>query len=248
MDALNNRLPPSFPPPAETDPLAHETTAQAPASIRSAKSQKAAANKIKRMTHSAVANVGQGLKRAGTATMGVGEAFAAFISRGSVVDLAVGVVMGAAFTAIVNSFVNDLITPIIGLIGQKNLGNLFLVMHCASNSTTCGTGSAHNYATIAAATGDGAATWNYGNFIQAVINFILISLVMFFFVQFYSNMFLKKKVDAAPTTKACDECAEECPLAAKRCRCCLTVFPIVEEAEIVALAAEPNRFSAMFHK
>ncbi|ORY44182.1 gated mechanosensitive channel, partial [Rhizoclosmatium globosum] len=143
------------------------------------------------MTDNVTSNVSQGLKKTASATMGVGEAFAAFINRGSVVDLAIGVVMGAAFTAIVTSFVNDLITPIIGLIGQKNLENLFLVMHCGGNSTICRTGSDHPYATVKEAAADRAATWNYGNFIQAVINFFLIALCMFFLVQLYSNTFLK---------------------------------------------------------
>ncbi|KAJ3073436.1 hypothetical protein HDU99_001963, partial [Rhizoclosmatium hyalinum] len=163
-------------------------------------------------------------------------------------DLAIGVVMGAAFTAIVTSFVNDLITPIIGLIGQKNLENLFLVMHCGGNSTICRTGSDHPYATVKEAAADRAATWNYGNFIQAVINFFLIALCMFFLVQLYSNTFLKMtKKPAAPKTKDCEECCEPCPIKAKKCRCCLAPFP---EVEIAPAAEAPvvAAFSKMFHK
>ncbi|KAI9348010.1 large-conductance mechanosensitive channel [Obelidium mucronatum] len=167
--------------------------------------------------------VSKGLK----ATMGVGEAFIAFLNRGNVVDLAVGIVVGAAFTAIVTSFVNDLITPVIGLAAQKNMGNLFLVISCNSTSKLgCKTGGDHPYATILQATTDGAATWNYGNFIQAIINFILVALAMFFVVQVYSNSFLKKtKAPEAPTTKTCGQCAEDVPLKALKCKWCLSELP-----------------------
>ncbi|KAJ3211129.1 hypothetical protein HDU82_006654 [Entophlyctis luteolus] len=193
--------------------------------------------------------VTNGVSKTLKATMGVGEAFVTFINRGNVVDLAVGVVMGAAFTAIVNSFVNDLITPVIGLIGQKNLGNLFLVIHCSSNSTMgCKTGGTGPYATISIATADGAATWNYGNFIQAVINFILIAWFMFLLVQMYSNLFLRKKPED-PKTKACASCAEECAVAAIKCKWCLTEFPpIVKEAVVAEPAPAVGIMSKMFHK
>ncbi|KAI8621749.1 large-conductance mechanosensitive channel [Chytriomyces sp. MP71] len=180
------------------------------------------------------------------ATMNIGEAFVAFINRGSVIDLAIGVVMGAAFTSIVNSFVNDLVLPVIGLATQKNLDNLFLVIHCGKNSTLgCVTGNQHPYSTIVQAAGDGAATWNYGNFIQTVINFILISLAMFMLVQLYSHTFLKvTKKPEALETKECEECAEPCPVAAKKCRCCMTPFPEVQEDEI----EEHSDVHKMFHK
>ncbi|KAI8609860.1 large-conductance mechanosensitive channel [Chytriomyces sp. MP71] len=190
-------------------------------------------NKLKKMASNVGSNIAKGAFKTVSAGMSVGEAFTTFINRGSVVDLAVGVVMGAAFTAIVTSIVIDLITPIIGLIGSKNLANLFVVIHCASprpaNSTfVCVTGGGHPYPTIDVANKDGAVTWNYGNFFQTVINFILISLCMFGLVQLYSHTFLKKK-PAPPKKKACEECAEECPLAAKKCRCCFAQFPILEE-------------------
>ncbi|KAJ3089338.1 hypothetical protein HK100_007779 [Physocladia obscura] len=186
-------------------------------------------NGVKNFAKNVTGGVTKGVTKGLTATMSVGQAFAAFINRGSVVDLAIGVVMGSAFTAIVNSFVNDLITPIIGLIGQKNLDNLFLVMHCNATSTLgCRTGNNHPYATVAAATADGAATWNYGNFIQAVINFILISGCMFGLVQLYSKTFLKLSKSKVPTTKKCAVCAEDCGLAAIKCKWCLTEFPVEE--------------------
>ncbi|KAJ3066001.1 hypothetical protein HDU98_010668 [Podochytrium sp. JEL0797] len=147
--------------------------------------------------------------------MGVGEAFMTFINRGNVVDLAVGIVVGGAFTAIVKSFVSDLISPIIGLATQKNLANLFLVIHCpkGKNATLainslCKTGTEHPYTTVLQANKAGATTWNYGAFCEAVINFFLVALAMFFVVQLYSNSFLKPK-PVAVTTKPCSESEDE---------------------------------------
>ncbi|KAJ3231634.1 hypothetical protein HDU81_003652 [Chytriomyces hyalinus] len=240
MDSLQNRLPPTFTPVPATETTVESVTVTAAAPAHPT-------NKLKKMASNVTTNISKGALKTVGASMSVGEAFIAFINRGSVIDLAIGVVMGAAFTAIVTSFVTDLVTPVIGLATQKNLGNLFLVIKCPpSNGTSrCVTGSNHPYGTFAQANGEGAATWNYGNFIQTCINFILISIAMFFLVQLYSKAFLNKK-PVAPKTKACEECAEPCPLAAKKCRCCLTVFPIVEEE--IAPAAVPNAFEKMFHK
>ncbi|KAJ3377365.1 hypothetical protein HDU84_008725 [Entophlyctis sp. JEL0112] len=152
--------------------------------------------------------------------------FKAFLARGSLIDLAVGyvtsarlfiidphnnqpiatsiIIIGGAFNTIVQSFVNDIITPIISLIGQKNLGelrcsgypfaslkaqqeNLFLVIKCNASSTICHTGENSAYATIAIAQTDGAVTWNYGRFIQNVIYFLIVSVVMFFVVKVYTR-------------------------------------------------------------
>ncbi|ORY44183.1 hypothetical protein BCR33DRAFT_717259 [Rhizoclosmatium globosum] len=166
--------------------------------------------------------------------MGVGEAFIAFINRGSVV---VSVVMGAAFTAIVTSFVNDLITPIIGLIGQKNLENLFLVIHCNATSVR------------GCSTGDGAATWNYGNFLQANLTYNVL------IVQLYSNTFLKvaKKADPPKKTKDCVHCAEACPIKAVICKWCKAEFPVEvpkpeDEIKPDVPAGPAGVFGKMFHK
>ncbi|KAI8842823.1 large-conductance mechanosensitive channel [Chytriomyces cf. hyalinus JEL632] len=243
MDSLQNRLPPTFTPVPTTetvDAVVPPSIVPVPVPVP--------ANKLKKMASNVTSNISKGALKTVGASMSVGEAFIAFINRGSVIDLAIGVVMGAAFTAIVTSFVTDLVTPVIGLATQKNLGNLFLVIKCPPNNGTsrCVTGSDHPYGTFVQANGEGAATWNYGNFIQTCINFILISIAMFLLVQLYSKAFLSKKV-APPATKPCAECAEPCPLAAKKCRCCLTAFPVVVEDEI-APSAEPNAFEKMFHK
>ncbi|KAI9334039.1 large-conductance mechanosensitive channel, partial [Obelidium mucronatum] len=166
--------------------------------------------------------VKRGVAKTLRASLSVGEAFAAFVNRGNVVDLAVGIVVGAAFTAIVNSFVNDLITPVIGLATQRNLANLFLVIHCAANATlACKRGTNHPYGTVLQAATDGAATWNYGNFIQTVINFLLVAMAMFLVVQIYTNTFLKiTKKQEEETTKVCEACQEHCHIKAWKCKWC----------------------------
>lgn len=184
--------------------------------------------------------ISTGLAKTGKGVWTIGEAFFAFINRGSVVDLAVGIVMGAAFTAIVNSFVNDLITPFIGLIGQKNLENNFLVLRCASNATkSCKGGAGHPYTTILEATTDGAVTWNYGRFISFVINFLIVSIVVFMIVRLYASTVLKVQEKPAPKTKTCTECAEEVSVKAKKCKWCLAVFEVAE----VAAKPHPERSS-----
>jgi len=101
--------------------------------------------------------------------------FKAFIMRGNVVDLAVGIVIGVAFGAIVTSFVNDVLMPPIGLaLGNVDFSNLFVVL---KEGTDPGP-----YASLAAAKDTGAVSINYGVFINAVINFLIIAIVVFFFI------------------------------------------------------------------
>ncbi|KAJ3069418.1 hypothetical protein HDU98_007501 [Podochytrium sp. JEL0797] len=148
--------------------------------------------------------------------------FKTFISRGSLVDLAVGIIVGGAFNSIVSSFTNDIITPVIGLIGQKNLENSFLVMRCNASSKICQTGDGTMYATIAAAAADGALTWNYGRFIQNIIYFLIVALVMFFVVKAYTQFILKPAIEEVVVveTKKCEACLEEIHIDAKKCKHC----------------------------
>ncbi|HEX4159965.1 MAG TPA: large conductance mechanosensitive channel protein MscL [Rhizomicrobium sp.] len=105
--------------------------------------------------------------------MKIAEEFRKFAMRGSVIDLAVGVVVGAAFTAIVNSLVKDIITPPIGLaLGGIDFSNFFLVLKGKAG-----------LATLKAAQDAGAVTVNYGAFIQAVINFVIVAFVLFLIVR-----------------------------------------------------------------
>ncbi|KAI9334050.1 large-conductance mechanosensitive channel [Obelidium mucronatum] len=171
------------------------------------------------MTQHQVA-IPQSATRAVEATRTLASDFKAFLERGSLVDLAVGIIVGGAFNTIVQSFVTDLITPIIGLISQKNLENNFLVIKCSEKSTVCQTGSNNIYATIAEAAKDSAVTWNWGKFIQNVIYFLIVALVMFFVVKAYTNLVLKPKPAAPEETKKCESCLEEIHKDAKKCKFC----------------------------
>lgn len=114
--------------------------------------------------------------------------FKAFISKGNVMDLAVGIIIGAAFTAIVSSLVGDLINPIIGLIlGGVNFSDMFIDL------------SGTNPATMAAAKDAGAAVFAYGAFITAIINFVIIAFVVFMLIKFMNRLMPKKEeTPAAP--------------------------------------------------
>jgi large conductance mechanosensitive channel len=138
----------------------------------------------------------------------VRKEFKEFILRGNLVQLAIAFVMGAAFAAVAKSFVDDLIMPIIGkLIGNVDFANLYVVL------------SGETYASAAAAREAGAAAIYYGAFINTVITFLIVALVMFLLVRAYNRM-QKKAETAAPTTKECPRCRTQIPLAATRCPHC----------------------------
>ncbi|HEX8871551.1 MAG TPA: large conductance mechanosensitive channel protein MscL [Candidatus Acidoferrum sp.] len=133
--------------------------------------------------------------------------FKEFAMRGSVLDLAVGVIIGAAFGKIVSSFVEDIIMPPIGrLLGHVDFSNLFINL------------SDKTYDTLAAAKAAGAPTLNYGNFINTIINFLIVAFVIFLVVRSVNKWMPKP---AAPvTTKDCPQCAMAIPVAAKKCGHC----------------------------
>lgn len=133
--------------------------------------------------------------------------FKEFIMKGNVVDLAVAVIIGAAFTAIVNSLVTDIIMPLLGLLtGGIDFTNWFVAL------------DGNEYATLAAAQEAGAATLNYGVFINAIIIFILIAFVIFLLVKWINRM--RKPDEEAPATKTCPFCATDIPATATRCPHC----------------------------
>ncbi len=139
--------------------------------------------------------------------------FRAFVMRGNVVDLAIGVIIGAAFGRIVSSLVSDIIMPPIGLIlGEVDFSSIFITL------------SSHHYDTIAAAKAAGAPTINIGVFVNAVIDFIIVALVVFLVMR-YVNKMLPKPPPAEPTTKDCPYCISAIPLAATRCPNCTSELP-----------------------
>jgi large conductance mechanosensitive channel len=137
--------------------------------------------------------------------------FKEFAMRGNVMDLAVGVIIGAAFGKIVASLVDDVIMPPIGrMLGHVDFSNLFVSL----NGT--------HYDTLAAAKAAAAPTVNYGLFLNTVINFLIVALAVFLVVQQVNRWGKKPAPAAAPTTKDCPQCAMAIPLAAKRCGHCTT--------------------------
>jgi large conductance mechanosensitive channel len=145
------------------------------------------------------------------------KAFKEFVMRGSVVDMAVGIIIGAAFTTIVQSLVNDIIMPPIGLLtGGVNFADLFI---------TLGDG---NYASLAEAQEAGAATINYGLFINNIIVFLIVAFAVFLVVQAVRKLQEEEEEEApaAPTTKKCPECLSEIPIEARRCAHCNTVVEV----------------------
>jgi large conductance mechanosensitive channel len=134
--------------------------------------------------------------------------FKEFIMRGNVVDLAVAVVIGAAFGRIVTSFVEDILMPPIGLLlGNVDFANLFINL------------SGEDYPSIAAAKEAGAATLNYGIFINSIINFLIIAFAVFLVIK-QINRLQGPAPAAAPTTKECPYCLSTVPLKATKCAHC----------------------------
>jgi len=139
--------------------------------------------------------------------------FKQFVARGNVLDLAVAVIMGAAFGPIVTSLVNDLLMPPIGLIvGKVDFANLFINL------------SSTHYATLKEAKAAGAPTLNYGLFLNTVVNFVIIAFVVFLIVQQVNRM-KKPEPASPPTTKDCPLCLSTIPMGAKKCSHCTADLP-----------------------
>lgn len=142
--------------------------------------------------------------------------FQAFVMRGNVVDMAVGIVIGAAFGAIVKSLVDDVIMPPVGLaLGNVDFSNLFVVLKDGAKA-------APPYASIAQAHAAGAITLNYGLFVNTIITFIIIAIAMFILIKMMMSAQnkLHKPAVAAPTTKECPQCCSTININAKRCPNC----------------------------
>jgi large conductance mechanosensitive channel len=134
--------------------------------------------------------------------------FKEFAMRGNVLDMAVGIVIGAAFGAIVTSFVADVLMPPLGhVLGHADFSNLFFSLN------------GQHYDTLLAAKAAGAATLNYGLFINAVVNFLIVAFAVFLLVRAVNRM-QKKQAPAAATTRECPRCLSNVPLKATRCAFC----------------------------
>jgi len=132
------------------------------------------------------------------------DEFKTFISRGNVIDMAVGVIIGASFKAIVDSLVADIINPLLGMFGGMNFSEYAIQL-------------------------PGEATLNYGNFITSIINFLIMAFIIFCLVKFMNRLsakFAKKEEEtpAEPTTKTCPFCKSEIAIEATRCPHCTSVL------------------------
>jgi large conductance mechanosensitive channel len=141
--------------------------------------------------------------------------FKEFAIKGNAVDLAVGVIIGAAFGSIVTSLVKDVIMPPVSLLtGGLDFSNKFVVLRAGANG-------AANFATPAKAAEAGAVTWNYGNFVTLVINFVIVAFCIFLLIR-AMNRLKHPAPDAAPVSKDCPACAMTIPIKARRCPHCTT--------------------------
>lgn len=145
----------------------------------------------------------EGFRMSGEKGKGFVAEFRKFIMRGNVMDMAVGVIVGGAFTSIVTSLNQDILTPILGIFG----------------------GTDFSYLTVTLGQGENAPVLNYGSFLTAVINFLITALVIFCLVKFLNKVGSrlsrkKEEAPAAPTTKKCPYCLSEIALEATRCPHC----------------------------
>ncbi len=142
--------------------------------------------------------------------------FKEFAVRGSVIDLAVGIIIGAAFNNIVNSIVNDLVMPPLGFVlgRTKDLNNYYINL------------SGKQYNSLAEAQAAGAPTVNYGHFINTVFNFIILAFIIFLIVKWINSLRHEKPTEKVPTQKQCPYCTLNIPVGATRCPECTAELPV----------------------
>lgn len=142
--------------------------------------------------------------------------FKEFALRGNVLDMAVGIIIGAAFSTIINSLVNDILMPPFGwLLGGVDFDNFYLTVKTGT--------PAGPYSSLADAHGAGAVTINYGIFINAVISFLIVAMAMFLLIRSINRLQMasaESKPEPVPTSKECPFCFSEIPLPATRCPYC----------------------------
>ncbi len=146
--------------------------------------------------------------------------FKEFAMRGNVLDMAVGIIIGAAFGTIVNSFVQDVIMPPIGLLlGNIDFSNIFLVLKEGK--------VAGPYASVAAAKAAGAVTINFGVFVNTIISFVIVAFSVFLMVRTVNKLKREEAAPpAAPTTKDCPFCFSSIPIKATRCPNCTSELKV----------------------
>jgi large conductance mechanosensitive channel len=135
--------------------------------------------------------------------------FKKFVARGNVLDMAVGIIIGASFTTVVKSLVDDLLMPPLGMLtGGIDFSDLFVDL------------SRTGYATLAEAQAASAPTINYGLFLNAILNFLIVAFAVFMLVRMVNRMLIREAPVVAPTEMPCPQCRMAIPIGAKRCGHC----------------------------
>ena len=155
------------------------------------------------------------------------DEFKTFAVKGNVIDMAVGIIIGAAFGKIVDSLVKDVIMPPIGLLlGKVDFSNLFLVLKDGATPAP--------YNSLAAAQAAGAVTMNLGLFVNAIISFLIVAFAVFILIkainELQAKMDKKEAQNIVKTTKACPYCCSEISINATRCPHCTSELPVEEKA------------------
>jgi len=148
------------------------------------------------------------------------EEYKKFAIRGNVVDMAVGIIIGAAFNGVVQSLVKDVLTPPLGLLmGDVDFTNLFVVLREGTPAAP--------YATLEAARSAGAITLNLGVFVNSAISFLIVTFAVFVLVRYINRLREPEAAPepAAPTVKKCPHCVSDVPVAATRCPHCTSDLP-----------------------
>ncbi|TPX62032.1 hypothetical protein SpCBS45565_g07105 [Spizellomyces sp. 'palustris'] len=182
-------------------------------------------------------------ERAREVTRSNWDDFKEFINRGKVVDLAVGIVIGAGFSSIVSSLVDDLLSPVLSLIVGNQLENAFVVLKPPDmDSEACKQHEAFcvDPKTPQQAHAVGAITFNYGHFIQRIINFFLIAFILFFLIKAYAQL-LHKGSKFLKRYRDCPWCLEEIPEKARKCKYCGSeVAPLNRGVEVAVDRSPPG--------
>jgi large conductance mechanosensitive channel len=149
--------------------------------------------------------------------------FKEFAIKGNAVDMAVGIIIGAAFTSIITSLVKDIIMPPISLVtGGLDWSNKFVILRGAPDGSV--------FKTAADAAKAGAITWNYGNFVTLIVNFLIVAFCIFLLVRAINNLKRPKAGAAAPVSKECPFCSMTIPIKATRCPHCTSEMASVARA------------------